>query len=60
MTGKQAVKIMQDNGWTLDRIEGSHHVMTKDGMRSVPVPIHGNKDLGDFAKKILRQAGITV
>jgi predicted RNA binding protein YcfA (HicA-like mRNA interferase family) len=60
MTGKQVVKIMQDNGWTLVRVEGSHHQMVKDGERTIPVPIHGNKDLGDFAKKILKQAGIKV
>ncbi|PKL09847.1 MAG: addiction module toxin, HicA family [Spirochaetae bacterium HGW-Spirochaetae-7] len=58
MTGRQIIKIMKSNGWVLDRISGSHHVMVKDGCRSIPVPIHGNKDLGIWAQKILIEAGI--
>lgn len=46
------------NGWVLDRISGSHHVMVKDGCRSIPVPVHGSKDLGVWAQKILKEAGI--
>lgn len=58
MTGRQIIKIMKANGWVLDRISGSHHVMVKDGCRSIPVPLHGNKDLGIWAQKILEEAGI--
>lgn len=58
MTAKDVIKIMERNGWMLDRVTGSHHVMVKDGFRSVPVPVHGAKDLGVVAKKILKQAGI--
>lgn len=58
MTGKDVIRIMQQHGWTLDRISGSHHVMVKEGRRSVPVPVHGKEDLGVRALKILKQAGI--
>ena len=58
MTGKDVVRVMQQNGWILDRITGSHHVMVKENLRSVPVPVHGNRDLGNLAQKILKQAGI--
>ena len=58
MTGKEVIKIMQAHGWDLDRIKGSHHIMIKDDLRSIPVPVHGKTDLGIRAKKILRQAGI--
>ena len=58
MTGRQIIEIMKVNGWVLDRISGSHHVMVKDGCRSIPVPIHGTKDLGIWAQKILKEAGI--
>jgi predicted RNA binding protein YcfA (HicA-like mRNA interferase family) len=27
MTGKQLKKQLEDNGWLLDRISGSHHIM---------------------------------
>ena len=54
------MKILKDNGWVLDRIKGSHHVFVKDGFRNVPVPFHGNTDLGNKGKEILKQAGIKV
>ena len=44
MTGKEVIKIMQTHGWNLDRIKGSHHIMIKDGLRSIPVPVHGKLD----------------
>ena len=52
--------ILKKNGWTLTRIRGSHHIFTKDGHVTVPVPVHGNgnRDLGVFAKRLLSQAGI--
>jgi predicted RNA binding protein YcfA (HicA-like mRNA interferase family) len=58
VTGKQVVEILKANGWVLDRISGFHHVMVKDGCRSIPVPVHGSKDLGGWAQKILKEAGI--
>jgi predicted RNA binding protein YcfA (HicA-like mRNA interferase family) len=33
-------------------------VFGKSGYRSVSVPFHGNKDLGDLGKDILKEAGI--
>lgn len=52
------IKIMEQEGWTLDRINGSHHIMVKTGHRAVPVPVHGSEDLGPLAKRIFREAGI--
>jgi predicted RNA binding protein YcfA (HicA-like mRNA interferase family) len=60
VTNKQVMKILKQHGWTLDRVSGSHYVFEKSGLRPVPVPYHGSKDLGDFAKEILKEAGITV
>ncbi|GHU19954.1 hypothetical protein FACS1894163_12960 [Spirochaetia bacterium] len=58
MTAKQVMDKLKENGWTLDRINGSHYVFKKDGCRPVPVPFHGNKDLGNKARQILKEAGI--
>jgi len=58
MTAKQVMDILKANGWILDRINGSHHVFVKTGCRPVPVPFHGNKDIGNLAKRILKEAGI--
>ncbi|MDR0662581.1 MAG: type II toxin-antitoxin system HicA family toxin [Spirochaetaceae bacterium] len=58
MTAKQIMDKLRANSWTLDRINGSHHVFVKNGRRPVLVPFHGNKDIGNLAKKILQEAGI--
>ena len=58
-TAKQIMKILKANGWKKVRIESSHHVFEKEGFdRPVPVPLHGNKDLGNFGNKILKEAKI--
>jgi predicted RNA binding protein YcfA (HicA-like mRNA interferase family) len=59
MNGKQLKKRMEEHGWILDRISGSHHIMVQKGRRSIPVPIHGTADLPKgLVKAILKQAGI--
>ena len=45
MTGKQAIKRLEQEGWVLRRIRGSHHIMAKE-LKIIPVPVHGKKDLG--------------
>ena len=59
MDGKELVKILKKNGWILDRVSGSHHIMIKEGKRAVPVPVHGSKDLPKgLISAILKQTGI--
>ena len=59
MTGKQLTKILKGHGWELDRIRGSHHILVKEGKRSIPVPVHGNKDLPPgLISAIVKQAGL--
>jgi predicted RNA binding protein YcfA (HicA-like mRNA interferase family) len=58
MKAQEVMDILKANGWTLDRINGSHHIFVKPGCRSVAVPFHGAQDIGNFAKRILKQAGI--
>jgi predicted RNA binding protein YcfA (HicA-like mRNA interferase family) len=39
-------RILEDRGWTLVRVKGSHHAFEKLGNpKTVIVPVHGNKDL---------------
>ena len=58
MHGKQVIKIQQAAGWSITRINGSHH-MLKKGNVTVPVPVHGTQDLGiGLLKKIERQTGV--
>ena len=46
LSPKTLIKLLKAHGWELDRIKGSHHVyINTKTKQSVPVPIHGNKDL---------------
>jgi predicted RNA binding protein YcfA (HicA-like mRNA interferase family) len=59
MDGKELVKLLKDHGWTLDHISGSHYIMVKTGMRAVPVPVHGAKDIPKgLTNRIMKQAGV--
>ena len=58
MIGKDVTLKLKAAGWSLDRIHGSHHVFTKDG-KAVPVPVHGNRDIGaGLLAAIQRQSGV--
>ena len=60
VTGKKLCKLLEQNGWCLVRIHGSHHVYTKDGEdQRIVVPVHGNKELKiGLLKSILKTAGL--
>ncbi len=46
ISGKDFVRLLQQKGWQLARINGSHHIFTKPGKRErIVVPIHGNQSL---------------
>ena len=45
MNGKDIISKLKADGWKLGRINGSHHIMVKDGV-AVPVPVHGSRMQG--------------
>jgi predicted RNA binding protein YcfA (HicA-like mRNA interferase family) len=58
MRGKELVKLLEKNGWTLDRIKGSHHIMFKEN-KTLSVPVHDNKDLGKgLLNRLLKEGGL--
>lgn len=58
ISGKQMVKLYKKAGWILDHISGSHHIMKK-GNRTMPIPVHGNKDLSrGLERKLLKEKDI--
>jgi predicted RNA binding protein YcfA (HicA-like mRNA interferase family) len=62
VSGRRVVRALQDAGFILDRIVGSHHILAHpdDPKRAVTVPVHGNRDLKPGTlRSILRQAGLT-
>jgi predicted RNA binding protein YcfA (HicA-like mRNA interferase family) len=58
MSGKEFVRLLKKNGWVLDRIKGSHHIMRKNGL-SLSVPVHANEDLKPgILNSLKKQAGL--
>ena len=58
MNSKDVIAKLKAAGWTLNRINGSHHIFTKDG-KAVPIPVHGTRDLGaGLISAIQRQTGV--
>lgn len=42
------------NGWDLDRVKGSHHILKKNG-KTVVIPVHGNEDLDKGIERSLKK-----
>ena len=58
VTGKDLVRLLQQRGWRLEHIRGSHHILRKDG-KTLSVPVHGGKDLGKgLVARLLKEAGL--
>ncbi len=53
--------MLENHGWTLARISGSHHIYRDAAKkRRTIVPVHGNKDLKPGTQRgIMRDAGLT-
>ena len=46
VSGKQFAKLLEQDGWRLLRVNGSHHIYGKPGNDArLSVPIHGNEAL---------------
>ena len=40
-SGKEFIRIIQKRGWILKRINGSHHIFSKEGHRErIVIPVH--------------------
>ena len=46
INGKRLCQLLEEKGWELKRINGSHHIFAKVGsIVRVSVPVHANKSL---------------
>jgi predicted RNA binding protein YcfA (HicA-like mRNA interferase family) len=62
VSGKRMCQVLQEHGFTLERINGSHHIYRRggDSPAVIPVPVHGNHDLATGTqRKIMRDARLT-
>jgi predicted RNA binding protein YcfA (HicA-like mRNA interferase family) len=62
VTGPEAIKAVAKIGFTLVRIQGSHHILQRQGHPFVlSIPVHGNRALKPGTlRSLIRGAGITV
>ena len=51
-------RLLEDHGWTEDRISGIHYVFIKPGHRCIPLAFHGASVSKRYAKLVLQQAKI--
>ena len=60
LSGKELCKILEQQGWELKRINGSHHIFAKQGkIQRISVPVHGNKPLkAGLLKALIKAAEI--
>ena len=61
VSGKELAKLLERHGWTLLRIQGSHHIYGKTGnIARISVPVHGNRILKvGLLKHLLKMAGLS-
>jgi len=60
VSGRRLCRLLESNGWTLKRINGSHHIYTKSGNTvRISVPVHGNAPLKiGLQRHLMKIAGI--
>lgn len=61
VSGKRMCRILEQHGWTLARIVGSHYIYRHAPTnRRTVVPVHGSQDLKPGTQRgIMRDAGLT-
>ena len=61
LSGKELAGLLERHGWSLLRIQGSHHIYGKAGsIVRLSVPIHGNTPLkAGLLKHLLKMAGLS-
>lgn len=57
MKGKDLVRLLQQNGWRIDRISESHHVMKKDSQTEI-IPVHNTDIPTGLLNAILKRTGL--
>ncbi|MGE0405072.1 MAG: type II toxin-antitoxin system HicA family toxin [Candidatus Korobacteraceae bacterium] len=60
LSGKELGKVLEEHGWQLLRIHGSHHIYGKSGLIArLSVPMHGNRAVKrGLLLHLLKAAGI--
>lgn len=61
ISGKRLCKILEQKGWQLKRVTGSHHIYVKQGVDVIlSIPVHSNRDLPrGTLKSMMKDAGLS-
>jgi predicted RNA binding protein YcfA (HicA-like mRNA interferase family) len=61
VSGKEFAKILERHGWSLLRVQGSHHIYGRAGSEvRLSVPIHGNQAIKmGLLRHLMKMAGLT-
>ena len=61
ISGKDMCRVLEQHGWELLRISGSHHIYGKAGSVAHPsVPVHGNQSLKvGLQRHLMKSAGLS-
>ncbi len=61
VSGKDFAKVIERHGWSLLRVQASHHIYGKTGTDvRLSVPIHGNQALKiSLLKHLMKMAGLS-
>lgn len=61
VSGKELARLVEQKGWRLLRVNGSHHIYGRpDSIVRLSIPIHANRPLRlGLLKHLLKQAGLT-
>ena len=61
VSGKEFTKVLEREGWSLLRIQGSHHIYGKQGSNvRLSIPVHGNQTLKTgLLKHLMKLAELT-
>jgi len=61
LSGKDFCKLIEQRGWSLLRIHGSHHIYGKEGSTvRLSIPVHGNKPLKKgLISHLIKTAGLS-
>jgi len=60
VSGKELCKAVEKKGWTLQRINGSHHIYAKAGEEAIlSIPVHGSRTLFvGLQASLMKAAGV--
>lgn len=57
MKDTELLSLLQKNGWVLDRVKGSHHILVK-GKQTISLPVHKEDMKKGLEAAILKKAGL--